>query len=174
MNIDTPFLHNTHKRPYLLCKRLKLLRTTNCTTNNIKCVRTNENRQIKQIRKKMRVNYSKAKDLFGFKYAFYKHTRLSVLEKIKNKKKFSENNFYSNDKIFRKNFLIWQRSRWRPNRGCVPSAHRAEQYRHVTDVSRLYYCRIPSVGPRVVVRWSACFVFVLYLVVYLGVLSVHF
>ena len=41
----------------------------------------------------MRVNYSKAKDLFGFKYAFYKHTRLSVLEKIKNQKKFSDNDF---------------------------------------------------------------------------------
>ena len=86
-------VHNTHKHSYFLCKRLKLLRTTNCTTNNIKCVRTPENWQIKQIRKKMLVNYSKAKDLFGFKYAFYKHTRLSVLEKIKNKKKFSENNF---------------------------------------------------------------------------------
>ena len=57
----------------------------------------------------MRVNYSKAKDLFGFKYAFYKHTRLSVLEKIKNKKKFSENDLYHRAKFFRKNFL--QKSR---------------------------------------------------------------
>ena len=53
----------------------------------------------------MRVNYSKDKDLFGFKYAFYKHTRLSVLEKIKNKKKFSENNLYHRAKFFRKNFF---------------------------------------------------------------------
>ena len=53
----------------------------------------------------MRVNYSKAKDLFGFKYAFYKHTRLSVLEKIKNKKKFFREQFYSKAKIFRKNFF---------------------------------------------------------------------
>ena len=48
-----------------------------------------------QIRKKMRVNYSKAKDLFGFKYAFYKHTRLFVLEKIKNKKKNFREQFIS-------------------------------------------------------------------------------
>ena len=101
---------NTHKHSYFLCKRLKLLRTTNCTTNNIKFVRTPENRQIKQIRKKMRVNYRKAKDLFGFKYAFYKHTRLSVLEKIKNKKKNFREQFYSKAKFFRKNFLRRQRS----------------------------------------------------------------
>ena len=44
--------------------------------------------------KKMRVNYSKAKDLFGFKYAFYKHTRLFVLEKIKNKKKIFREQFF--------------------------------------------------------------------------------
>lgn len=43
----------------------------------------------------MRVNYSKAKDLFGFKYAFYKHTRLAVLEKIKNKKKIFREQFIS-------------------------------------------------------------------------------
>ena len=101
----------------------------------------------------MRVNYSKAKDLFGFKYAFYKHTRLYVLEKIKNKKKFSENDFYSKAKIFRKNFFTKiekrQRSGWCPNRGCVPSAHKAAQYRHVTDVSRLYCAR----DTRVSVRW---------------------
>ena len=58
----------------------------------------------------MRVNYSKAKDLFGFKYAFYKHTRLFVLEKIKNKKKIFRERFYSKAKIFRKNFLRRQRS----------------------------------------------------------------
>ena len=91
----------------------------------------------------MRVNYSKAKDLFGFKYAFYKHTRLAVLEKIKNKKKFSENNLYHRAKFFRKNFFTKkiekrQRSSWCPDRGCVPSAHKAAQYRHVTDVLHVY------------------------------------
>ena len=97
-------VHTIYKFSYFLCKRLKFTRTINCTTNDIKCVRTNENRQIKQIRKKMRVNYSKAKDLFGFKYAFYKHTSLSVLEKIKNQKKIFREHFYSKAKIFRKNF----------------------------------------------------------------------
>ena len=117
----------------------------------------------------MRVNYSKAKYLFGSKYAFYKHTRLYVLEKIKIRKNFSENNFILRLKFSEKIFL--QKSRNDSVAagvqigGCVPSAHKAAQYRRVTDVSHLYYCRIPSVGPRVVVRWSACFVFVLYLVV---------
>ena len=31
-----------------------------------------------------------------------------------------------------------QRSGWRPNRGRVPSVHKAAQYRRVTDVSHLY------------------------------------
>ena len=91
----------------------------------------------------MRVNYSKAKDLFGLKYAFYKHTRLAVLEKIKNKKKIFREQFYSKAKIFRKNFSTKkiekrQRRSWCTNRGCVPSAHKAAQYRHVTDISHLY------------------------------------
>ena len=104
----------------------------------------------------MRVNYSKAKDLFGFKYAFYKHTRLSVLEKIKNKKKIFREQFYSKAKIFRKKFFYKkiekrQRSSWCPNRGCVPSAHKAAQYRHVTDVTHLYCVRVPCIPCR-----SAC------------------
>ena len=74
-----------------------------------------------QIRKKMRVNYSKAEDLFRIKYAFYKHTRLSVLEKIKNKKKFFREQFYSKAKIFRKNFSTKiekrQRSCWVRQKG---------------------------------------------------------
>lgn len=36
----------------------------------------------------MRVNYRKAKDLFCSKYAFYKHTRLSVSKNKKIRKKF--------------------------------------------------------------------------------------
>ena len=110
-----------------------------------------------QIRKKMRVNYSKAEDLFGFKYAFYKHTRLSVLEKIKNKKKFFREQFYSKAKIFRKNFFTKienrQRSGGRVKRGMV---YYSTQYIN-TSTKRTYRTYIVCVFRtfvRVCPRWS--------------------
>ena len=75
--------------------------------------------------------------------------------KIKKSEKNFKERFYSKAKIFRKNFLIWQRSRWLPNRGGVPSANKATQYRRVTDLLHVYCAR----DTRVSVRWSPWLLF---------------
>ena len=115
-----------------------------------------------QIRKKMRVNYSKAKDLFGFKYAFYKHTRLSVLEKIKNKKKIFREQFYSKAKIFRKNFFTKienrQRSGGRVKRGMV---YYSTQYIN-TSTKRTYRIYIASAGKDIACRFRERAVCIMY------------
>ena len=89
----------------------------------------------------MRVNYSKDKDLFGFKYAFYKHTRLSVLEKIKNQKK-----------IFTKKSRIDSVVAVRLNRDTPIAAIILLQYKRKTDVSRLYCKPWPPRHARIIVK----------------------
>ena len=62
-----------------------------------------------------------------------------------------------NKKIYKKSkklcikFSGRQRSHWPPNRGGVPSARRAAQYRRVTDVLHVYFKR----GPRGACRFRA-------------------
>ena len=121
--------HTARKRSYLLCKRLKFTLTINCTTNNIKCVRTHENGQIND---------------------FTRHTAIIIHNFICRIKKFTK-------KIYKKlciKFSGRQRSSSWPNRGCGPSVHKVTQYRYGTDVSHLYRVCISVSGPYFFARWS--------------------
>ena len=95
----------------------------------------------------MRVNYSKAKDLFGFKYAFYKHTRLSVLEKIKNKKKISENNFILRPNFSEKIFLQKSRNDSVAAGAQIGGVYLQRTRRHNIGTLRTYRTYIVSVFP---------------------------